>query len=53
MYFLLIGFSLYLSYYTIRYARLVWKDEKNKFAGAVIALMAASFPVLSVMFYLK
>ncbi|MBS4221099.1 hypothetical protein KHA96_22665 [Bacillus sp. FJAT-49711] len=51
--FLLIGFSLYLSFHTIKYARLVWKDENNKFAGAVIVLMAMCFPVLSIMFYLK
>ncbi|MBS4224040.1 hypothetical protein [Lederbergia citrea] len=48
---LLILFSLYLMYYTFGYARSVWKVEKKKFAGAVIALMAACFPVLSVILY--
>lgn len=40
-------FPLYLTYYTLMYAKLVWK-EGRKLASTVIALLAFSLTALSI-----
>lgn len=40
--------ALYLMYYTLAYARLVWKEDNKKWAGVILMFLAASFPALMV-----
>lgn len=40
--------AIYLTYYTFKYGRQVWK-EGNKAAGVVLYIMSMSFPVLSIL----
>jgi len=49
---LLIGISLYLTYYTFAFAQQAWK-EGNIGAGLVIGLMSGSYVPLSVYLYLR
>ncbi|MBS4210263.1 hypothetical protein [Bacillus sp. FJAT-50079] len=50
MKYLIIALALYLMYYTFTYALSLWKSG-NKFASAVIILMAACFPVLAMLLF--
>ncbi|MFC5452686.1 hypothetical protein [Paenibacillus aestuarii] len=44
--------GLYLTYYTFVYAKMTWTTGK-KTAGALIGLLAACFPPLSFILYMK
>lgn len=37
---------IYISYNTLKYAKTIWKDEKNKFAGTIVGILGAAVPVL-------
>ena len=43
----LMGISLYLTFYTFSYARFLWKDG-NKLAGLIVMVMAGCYPSLSI-----
>jgi len=49
---LLIGISLYLTYYTFVYARQAWKDGHIG-AGLVIGLMSGSYVPISVYLFVR
>jgi len=49
---LLIGMSLYLTYYTFTFARQVWKDGHSG-AGLVIGLMSGLYVPLAVYLFIR
>ena len=43
---LLLMFTLYITYYTLMFAKKVWSKEKNRFAASIIGVLALSIPVV-------